>query len=171
MKKFFLIIFLFSCLYGWSDDFKTSFFTGYSFAKTKSYESYDFFTFMVDFTKPIKKSKKFFFQIEPVISYVSSPSDNFEIGVSFFALYRFSEGTFQPYIKIGTGIIYLSTDFIEQSTHFNFATSLGLGLTFNLKRFSIYTEGRLRHVSNAGIKQPNEGINSKILLIGIGYTF
>ncbi|MCM8785191.1 MAG: acyloxyacyl hydrolase [Candidatus Omnitrophica bacterium] len=171
MRKVVLTFLLFSCLYSLADDFKTTFFTGYSFAKTKSYGNYEFYTFIADFTKPIKGSKSCFFQIEPSIAHVLNPSDNFEIGVSLFALYRFSGSNFQPYVKIGTGIVYFSTDFTEQATHFNFATSIGLGLKFSLKRFSIYTEGRFRHVSNAGIKLPNEGINSKIFLFGIGYNF
>ncbi|MCM8810686.1 MAG: acyloxyacyl hydrolase [Candidatus Omnitrophica bacterium] len=150
---------------------KKDFFAGYGFAKTESYKSYRFQTILIDFTRPVEGIKNLFFQIEPGISYVSSPSDNFEINLSFFAFYRFFQGNFHPYIKIGTGIIYLSTDFIEQSTHFNFATSLGLGFKFNFEKFSIYTEGRFRHISNAGMKLPNQGINSRILLIGLGYNF
>ncbi|MFN4226721.1 MAG: acyloxyacyl hydrolase [Candidatus Ratteibacteria bacterium] len=171
MKKLILKIFLFLCLCCFADNYNTSFFTGYGFTKIQDPKSYRFNTFVVDFTKPVEGFKNFFFQIEPSIAYVSSPSDNFEVGILLFALYSFSESNFQPYIKIGTGIIYLSTDFIEQATHFNFATSIGLGFKFKLKKLSIYTEGRFRHVSNAGIKLPNEGINSRIFLIGIGYNF
>lgn len=170
-KKLLFLFFLFCTIFCFAEDFKTDYFIGYSYAKIQNPRNYETFTFLADFTKPIKNSKNFFYQIEPSIAYVKSPSDNFEIGISCFLLYRFSESNFQPYFKIGTGIIYLSTDFIEQSTHFNFASSIALGFKFNLNKFSIYTEGRLRHVSNAGIKEPNEGINSKIFLIGIGHNF
>lgn len=169
MKNLVLMFFIFPFLYGVADGYKTSFFTGYGFAKIQDSKNYRFNTVVVDFTRPVEGFKNFFFQIEPSIAYVSSSSDNFEVGISLFALYSFSETNFQPYIKIGTGIIYLSNDFIEQATHFNFATSIGLGFKFKLKKFSIYTEGRFRHVSNAGIKLPNEGINSRIFLIGIGF--
>ncbi|MCS7180829.1 MAG: acyloxyacyl hydrolase [bacterium] len=168
----FLFIFsLFFTIFCSAEDFHPDYFIGYSYSKIKNPKKYEFYTIMCDFSKPIKKSRKFFYQIEPYVSYVISPSDNFEIGVSGFLLYKFNESDFQPYFKIGTGIIYLSTDFIEQSTHFNFASSIGLGFKFKLKKFSIYGEGRLRHVSNAGIKEPNEGINSKIFLSGIEYNF
>ncbi|MGB9677607.1 MAG: acyloxyacyl hydrolase, partial [Candidatus Ratteibacteria bacterium] len=73
--------------------------------------------------------------------------------------------------KVGTGIIYLSSDFVEQSTNFNFASSGCFGVRIQIKKVFLDAEIRLRHVSNAGIKEPNEGINSKIFLIGIGYDF
>ncbi|MCM8772671.1 MAG: acyloxyacyl hydrolase [Candidatus Omnitrophica bacterium] len=167
MKKIIVISFFLFAIYAFTEDF----FFGYGFGKIKNPKNYKFYTLMFDFSRPIRSSKNFFFQIEPFISYVESPSDNFEIGLSFFTLYKFSSGNIQPYIKVGTGIIYLSTDFVEQSTHFNFVSSACFGIKFGLKRISFYTEGRIRHVSNAGIKEPNEGINSKIFLIGLSYNF
>jgi len=173
MKKycFLLIVLFFSYGYCELKNYNTDFYFGYGFAKIQNPKNYQFYTFMADFTRNIKKSKHFFYQIEPAIAYVNSPSDNFEIGVSCFLLYKFWEGNFQPYLKLGTGIIYLSQDFVEQSTHFNFASSLCFGVKILLKKFFLNPEIRLRHVSNAGIKLPNEGINSKIFLIGIGSNF
>ncbi|HOK56207.1 MAG TPA: acyloxyacyl hydrolase [bacterium] len=172
MKKILFLIFLiFSSGFCEIRNFKVDFYTGYGFAKIQNPKNYEFYTLMVDFTRPIKNSKNFFYQIEPYVSYVFSPADNFEIGVSGFLLYKFSDSNFQPYLKVGTGIIYLSSDFVEQSTHFNFASSVSFGVRVFLKKVFLNTEIRLRHVSNAGIKLPNEGINSKLFLIGIGSDF
>jgi hypothetical protein len=173
MKKilFFLTVLFFSYGYCELKNYDIDFYFGYGFAKIQNPQNYQFYTFTADFTRSIKNSNKFFYQIEPAISYVKSPSDNFEIGVSCFLLYRFCEGNFQPYLKVGTGIIYLSQEFLEQSTHFNFASSLCFGVKIPLKKFFVNPEIRLRHISNAGIKLPNEGINSKIFLISIGSNF
>ena len=60
----------------------------------------------------------------------------------------------------------------EQSTQFNFEEQGGLGAHYFLKKnIAINGECRIRHVSNAGIDQPNHGINSLFFLLGATYQF
>jgi len=148
------------------------YFSGYGYAKLERQDDYIFSPFCIDFTYPIpfsKKDSQFQFQLEPFFSYVSQPDTNAEIGLSFFFKYRFfKEEKLQPYIRFGSGIIYITQDTYEQSTNYNFVSQLGTGLSYFLKNnFGVAVEYRYRHISNAGIKEPNSGIDSRLFLFGI----
>lgn len=114
------------------------------------------------------------FQIEPFLSLITSPHSNVELGTSFL----FKVGLlpqswkFQPYVKAGAGMIYLTQHFGEQGSQFNFIESGGLGMHYRLRKNILLTvEGRIRHLSNAGIAEPNHGVNSYFALAGLSYEF
>ncbi len=74
----------------------------------------------------------------------------------------------QPYVDFGTGIALLSNTEIgplDLSSAFQFKNHLSLGIRKDNMDLSI----RLAHLSNAGIKEPNEGIN--ILSFAARYRF
>lgn len=78
----------------------------------------------------------------------------------------------QLYCRAGIGLLYMSQHTDEQSTQFNFNELGGPGIQyFFTKNFAANVEYRMRHVSNAGIDQPNHGINSHIVLGGVTYQF
>ncbi|MDI6605797.1 MAG: acyloxyacyl hydrolase [Candidatus Omnitrophota bacterium] len=113
-------------------------------------------------------------QIEPFLSFITSPNCNVELGNSFlFKVGLLPQGSkFQPYVKAGVGIIFVSQHFGEQGSKFNFIESGCLGMHYLLRKNVFLTlEGRIRHLSNAGIAKPNHGVNSYFALAGLSYEF
>jgi len=147
---------------------------GYGYSKVQLPEEYHVYPLAVDFTWSLPRNKPdshFQFQLEPYVAYAGQPSSNVEIAGSFFFKYRVMTGKFQPYIKVGSGVVYMSQSFREQSTDWNFGSSAAVGFTYMLKKeWGVTGEARYRHASNAGIKEPNSGIDSRIFLLGITRT-
>jgi len=85
-----------------------------------------------------------------------------------YELVDFGSGVF-PYLEAGIGISYLSGKTIngrDLSTRFQFEDRVGIGVTIGEEnRHNLNL--RYVHYSNAGIKQPNEGID----IFMISYTY
>ncbi|AIL62276.1 acyloxyacyl hydrolase [Pseudomonas alkylphenolica] len=75
-------------------------------------------------------------------------------------IYEFSGWRYAPYIEVGVGVaLFSKTDVGEQKlgSSFNFEDRIGVGLKLSdEQKVGI----RAIHYSNAGIKQPNDGIES-----------
>ncbi|MFH1577891.1 MAG: acyloxyacyl hydrolase [Candidatus Omnitrophota bacterium] len=159
------------------------FLIGFAEGKLEQKKDYHLATLFVDFDfniKPLTKKINFNppslvqFQLEPFFSLATQPEDNLEAGVSFlFKLGLLPETwKFQPYIKGGAGMIYITQHTIEQSTQFNFIPSYAAGLHYFFKQDTALTlEYRYRHLSNASIKSPNSGIDVDFLIAGITRLF
>jgi len=157
--------------------------TGFSGAKIKEKGDLHVYPDMVAFDLNLKGLTQKFnfnprsllqFQIEPYLGYVAEPDSNAEIGTNFFLKAGILPQTskFQPYIKAGIGMAYMTLHTREQGTQFNFTETGGIGFHYFLwKNTAITVEGRFRHLSNAGIDDPNSGINSYFGLGGITYQF
>lgn len=157
--------------------------SGFAWGKLRTKDNYNLYPFLVDFDfdlKPLTRKLNFNprqllqFQIEPFISFVSSPEANIETGTSFFLKMGILPETakFQPYIKLGLGMVYMTQHAREQSTQFNFIEQGGLGLHYFFRKNTAFTlEGRFRHLSNASIKHPNTGINTYFVVAGLSYRF
>jgi len=114
------------------------------------------------------------FQIEPFIAPIASPDANVEVGNAFMLKIGVLPETsrFQPYIKAGAGMLYMTQHTLEQSTQFNFLEQGAVGAHFYInKNWAITGDVRYRHVSNAGIDKPNSGINTLFYLLGATYQF
>ncbi len=85
-----------------------------------------------------------------------------------FRLQRGPERAGRPYLEGAIGIHFLSETVVsdrELSTNFHFGSHLGVGFYFGPKnRYDLTL--RLQHLSNAGIENPNPGINFYILRLG-----
>jgi len=113
-------------------------------------------------------------QVEPFIGYIASPRNNMEMGIQAYLKVGLVPQTwkFQPYIKGGTGIDYMTLHTWEQSTQFNFISSVGVGFHYFITdNVALTVEGRYRHLSNAGIDQPNHGYEAITTDAGILYKF
>ncbi|MCM8760098.1 MAG: acyloxyacyl hydrolase [Candidatus Omnitrophica bacterium] len=145
--------------YGWDDHLKNN-------------PQYVHHTTGIDLCYPLPW-KNFQFQLEPFASLVSSPDVNAEVGLVFFIKYTFPlKFPVKPYVRGGSGIIFITQETEEQSTQFNFASQSGYGLSVDIGRDRyLVIEYRNRHVSNADIKKPNSGIDSYIWLLGFGSRF
>jgi len=113
------------------------------------------------------------FLLEPFLSYVPSPDDNFEGGfvIAIKFAYPLTE-KFHPYAFGGGGVMYITQHLREQSTQYNFTPQLGAGFSYFFKPgWALNAEYRYRHFSNAGLKHPNDGINIDMVLVGITRFF
>ncbi|MFA5096353.1 MAG: acyloxyacyl hydrolase [Candidatus Omnitrophota bacterium] len=157
--------------------------TGFGWSNIKGQSNYNTVPFSVAFDLDLKKLAQKInfsppqllqFQIEPFIGLISNPKSNFETGVNFWLKMGFTPETwkFQPYIKLGAGLDYMTLHLREQGTQFNFVEygALGMHHYFNANT-ALTVEGRWRHLSNCGIREPNDGINAYFLLTGISYKY
>ena len=73
-----------------------------------------------------------------------------------------------PYLAAGAGMGHLSYDLDDQRDGLNFALQAAAGLFVPLsERTGLSGEYRFHHISNANTREPNAGINSHLLLIGM----
>lgn len=85
--------------------------------------------------------------------------------IALTPVFRYSRARRGPYVEAGVGAHILSTTLVHLeapfSTHFQFGDHLGAGY-----RFAKYDLGvRLQHLSNAGIRNPNPGINFLLIRV------
>jgi len=121
----------------------------------------------------ISPSGLFEFIIEPVTGVVFNPDRNAEIGINLLLKYGYKIFP-RLYLnfKGGAGLIYITQGTHEQDTQFNFTPQAGMGFQYLLsKRWSLNLEYRYRHLSNAGISDPNDGIETHFCLFGISIFY
>ncbi len=111
--------------------------------------------------------------VEPFFNIVTAPERNTETGVNFLFKYIFGPGNkFRAYLKAGIGLVYITQETRDQVDGFNFLPQAGAGLNVPLKENTALTlEYRFRHLSNAGLKRPNAGIDADMFLVGVKYIF
>lgn len=95
---------------------------------------------------------------------------DFEFGLNWGLVLRqmFAGKNAGVYSLITTGPHYVSDVPQRQSPGFLFASQLGAGFTLKLtESASIDIRTSYRHISNAGLKEPNAGVESWLFLAGI----
>ena len=104
---------------------------------------------------------------------------NVVAGASIFLRYNFIQpgSRLVPYFQFGGGGVYTdiahgeaSSNAISQNYNFNLQWILGLRYLINPK-WSLNLEGSYRHISNAGLSDPNYGIDQLGGALGVGYSF
>jgi len=110
---------------------------------------------------------------EGALLFNTSPHFGFAGGVGSTLRYNFLPWRrVVPYIDANFGVLGLDFDLERQSDGFNFNVGFGTGSHWFVgERFSIVTEVRWQHISNADTSQPNDGINDVLFLIGLSYPF
>jgi hypothetical protein len=112
---------------------------------------------------------KWDFRWEPFFTNITSPGRNVEAGcmASLRIGIPVSDAHWLPYIVGGTGPMYTSQHTREQSTQWNFVSYGALGVEYRMDEHSaVCAEVWTRHYSNASIKDPNDGIDTRDWLIG-----
>lgn len=121
----------------------------------------------------IWKRKKFslYSELQLVQAY-----DNFNLETDYeFGLnlgFMFSQPLFKNLLLsagIGSGPHYVTVDTDRQARGFIFSDNVELGLSYELRKFSTIfnMRFRFRHISNAGFKSPNGGIDNLFLVLGV----
>lgn len=94
----------------------------------------------------------------------------YELGlnVGFLLRHYLAEKLLSVYMLISTGPHYASILPYSQSSGFVFSDNLFLGITIRLNKYS-YLDIRpgIRHLSNAGFRKPNGGINNLVISGGL----
>ncbi|MCU1716359.1 acyloxyacyl hydrolase [Pseudomonas sp. 5P_3.1_Bac2] len=89
-------------------------------------------------------------------------ASNHSLSLSPVFVYEFAGETVKPYIEAGIGVAAFSSTELESNklgSSFQFEDRIGLGLRFNGQEIGV----RAMHYSNAGIKEPNDGVESYTL--------
>ena len=85
--------------------------------------------------------------------------------------YLRDQGSWIPYVYGGVGLLWTSLDVVEIDRVFNFQHFLGIGWRQNRPRGARWLfEFRNHHISNAGTKEPNLGINAAVVLTGVEWV-
>ena len=89
-------------------------------------------------------------------------SGNHSLSFSPVFVYEFAGESVQPYIEAGIGVAAFTSTELEDNdlgSSFQFEDRIGAGLRFSGQEIGI----RALHYSNAGIKQPNDGVEAYTL--------
>lgn len=77
----------------------------------------------------------------------------------------------RPYVEISSGPMWATERVPASTSHFNFISSGGAGVTiFPRERFGILVGYRMAHISNAGYSERNPGLNISNFVIGAQFT-
>ena len=157
-----------------------TFSSGYGWGELKGNDNLEIIPFSVRFGFDInalvgvRGPAELQFGVEPFLNTIVAPEEGVEAGfnVGFRYITPVTDGV-SIFGEISSGPAYLSIDTVEQGDGgFNFISQFGAGLQFELSRDVALNAGyRFRHLSNAGFSQPNNGINSDVLLAGISFGY
>jgi hypothetical protein len=131
--------------------------------------------FMGDFSWQFGKTKRtdfLAFYLEPQFNLVATvrPLD-IEFGTNIgLRYYQQLSPKFYLYQMLGSGPHFITADLPRQAKGFIFSDNLALGFFKELntkKSLFLNVQFRVRHISNAGLKLPNAGVNTLNLLVGL----
>jgi lipid A 3-O-deacylase len=115
----------------------------------------------------------FSFHIEPQMLWNHEPQNGDAYGGGILIRYNLlTQRRFVPFIEGGTGFMSVDFDLFNQRDGFNFLLQGGVGAHFFLTdRAALLAGWRYHHMSNAGTRHPNVGINSNLFQFGATYYF
>jgi lipid A 3-O-deacylase len=80
-----------------------------------------------------------------------------------------TQGRVLPYIELGGGVLFTSTQVPEGTSRVNFTTAGAVGAHILTKKVTWSADIRFEHISNAGLKPLNPGINTAQLRLGVSW--
>jgi lipid A 3-O-deacylase len=109
--------------------------------------------------------------VEPMLLLNYQPQDGWAAGGSLLLHYNFLDaGAIVPFVEGGGGASHLDFDLESQSDGFTFPLQAAIGFhAFASPRTAVTASLGYYHLSNAGLRYPNWGINT--VMIRIGATF
>ncbi len=107
--------------------------------------------------------------IEGTFLYAFEPKHGVAGGVTPLVRFNFLAGDrLIPFVQAGAGILALDFDVKGQADGFNFTPQGGLGFHYFVSEHAALTaEWRYHHISNAGIRRPNLGLDTSLFLLSI----
>jgi hypothetical protein len=115
---------------------------------------------------------RFEYALDAVPAFVVFQPANTAYGVGFDPLnlkWNFAtRGRVVPYLELSGGTLFTSHDVPTGTDRVNFTSSAALGAHFLGESRNWSVEVRYMHISNAGLSDPNPGINTVQVRLGIG---
>ena len=115
---------------------------------------------------------RFEYALDAVPAFVVFQPANTAYGVGFNPLnlkWNFAtRGRVVPYLELSGGTLFTSHDVPTGTDRVNFTSSAALGAHFLGESRNWSVEVRYMHISNAGLSDPNPGINTVHVRLGIG---
>lgn len=106
--------------------------------------------------------------IETAFHYLTSPNEPPMLGLYFQTCWTFeSSEELQPYLFFGGGPVYSRAKIPGTSSSFKGSYQAGAGMRFTIGGHEFSLDYRFHHLSNGGIEQPNDPLNSDKLLLGM----
>ncbi len=114
---------------------------------------------------------RLYFYIEPQFNPVLNSGSDYELGLGLGIQYQYPiNDKLSAYCRAGISPHYITIETIYQANGFIFSDLVGAGVYYRMTDSSAVNLGFwFRHMSNAAMKKPNDGVNSFIGVIG--YTF
>jgi hypothetical protein len=102
-----------------------------------------------------------------------SPSVHYFVGLTPHLRYNFDTGSrWIPFLGIGCGASVTSIGLPDLGGPFQFNSQASAGVNYLIKsNLSLCLDGRDRHVSSAGIYQPNAGMNNVLVMAGVNWFY
>jgi len=82
-----------------------------------------------------------------------------------------ARGRFEPYFELGGGALFTNHEVPTGTSGVNFTPSAALGMHVLGDKHAFSLELRYLHISNAGLSDPNPGINTVEVRVGVGKFF
>ena len=113
------------------------------------------------------------FFLDPQINPAFSPRTDVEFGVGIGLQYRhYLTERLSAYIMASVGPHWITLQTADQENGFIFADTAGVGVSLLVTEKSSFDLGvRIRHLSNAGIAEPNGGIDTWLGTVGYSVFF
>src|SRR5262249_43707680 len=108
--------------------------------------------------------------IEPWVAGITDHSDAVEFGANLiFLKLDYDQGQrVVPFLSGGEGAMYTGLQGLGLAGPFEFSSAGGAGVDiFLTQQLALSLSYRFRHISNAGVKDPNRGLNTNFFLIGL----
>ena len=138
---------------------------------------YDVYMLASDLSQSFKKPKHTVFltwYCQPqfnIVKAATTPSNGIdvELGINLgIRNYIRVNDKFYLFQMLGSGPHFITADVLRQAKGFIFSDNVAIGSFIHLnKTYFLRLQAGLRHISNAGIKNPNNGIDSFLFMVGI----
>jgi opacity protein-like surface antigen len=158
---------------GWGDGF------GIGSGRDTDLEEVEFSAFlprwMLGLSRPIGQDRWYAgtgaLAVEGVLLWQHEPRSGVASGLTLLAHYEFKRrGRLVPFAELGVGFLLVDFDLDRQDDGLNFTPQIGVGLHwFVSKRAALTGAWRFHHISNAGLRDPNHGVNDSLVSFGITY--
>lgn len=80
-----------------------------------------------------------------------------------------TRGRIVPYIELGGGVLFTNTQAPAGTSRINFTSAGGVGVHYLRGKYAWTADVRFMHISNAGLRAINPGINTVQLRLGLGW--
>ena len=112
--------------------------------------------------------------VEGDFNYVFKNQKRYAAGITLLGRYNLlsKHESWRPYVQAGFGMIGTNLSMRGFGNEFNFTSNLGAGIQYFWNPCNaVNFEWRLKHISNAGLDDDNDGLNMSILMVGYSHTF